>query len=763
MTVRTFKYSALALFVAGGLAACGGSSNSSPVAEDLSLGEQRQWIGVQGTLPASDPDGDELTVTFTEEGGNVSQNSEGYYEFSHGLLDFNNETMAFTYVPLGSGEGHSIQYSVSDGSLSDEGVIHIDYIAGDPLAHEQWHLRNTGQTGYAMADSVFEAYIELRLAQGWTQEEAEAEYFFDADILVPGEDLNVVGAYKHGVTGSGSISVVVDQGMAIAHEDLQANVLSGRSINLLPDAVDRTDTTVIGNGGDHGTSVAGLIAAEGWNSLGGRGVSPDASLMAMNYLGGAGTQTDRNYMMVHGMAGSGISSSDNVVTFNRSYGSTAPVIFDTDEIDETVISYPARHLRNGLGALNIKSSGNSFGGSGNWPEGNQLCDLQQADVVEGEDRVLSCFDGNWDVSNASFFSVSVGAVNSDGARTSYSTSGSNLLVAAPAGEFGTFEPAMVTTDQTTCTRGYAGWADYDSFMNVNGAFFAGLGITGFHERVYPFNNPMGDNEDNQSCNYTSTFNGTSSAAPNTSGVVNLIADANPDLNWREIRYILASTATQVTPEDAPVELQVGNGTFVAHQGWVENAAGYTYNNQFGFGRPNAGAAVELAMSGSVQLPELIETDWLEHVLETPLEIADNDADGVAIEVEVEEELTIEGVQFALSITNADLERAYAGEITGTTAASDIAIEVTSPSGTTSVIATSRTSLGAYLGLGALGGTLQHAYHPSSPLLTNAFLGESSVGTWTVRILDTNGADLGPYLNNTSNSMVDQVNVRLFGH
>ena len=69
----------------------------------------------------------------------------------------------------------------------------------------------------------------------------------------------------------------------------------------------------------------------------------------------------------------------------------------------------------------------------------------------------------------------------------------------------------------------------------------------------------------------------------------------------------------------------------------------------------------------------------------------------------------------------------------------------------------------YFGLGALGGDLDHIYHPSSPLLTNAFLGESSAGTWTVRVVDTNGQDRGTYLNNTENSLVDQVNVRLFGH
>ncbi|MEX1221529.1 MAG: S8 family serine peptidase [Idiomarina sp.] len=756
MPTKQFKLTALSAALVLGLTACGGSDdNYAPTVSADVAAEGMQWMPVQGQVTATDPNGDTLTYSATV----ASADGEGT---APGTVEINSDG-SFVYTPIRA-EAAVITIEVSDGELTTTETVTVENVKGDPLADQQWHLRNTGQTGFAMADSVFEAWQELRVAQGWTQEQAESVFFFDESILVPGEDLNVAGAYAQGITGEGSISVVVDQGLAVDHEDLQANVLPGRSINLIPGAVDRTDPTVLGNGGDHGTSVSGLIAAEGWNGLGGRGVSPNAGLIGMNYLGGAGTQTDRNFMMVHGMAGSGIGASDNIVTFNRSYGITAPVVFDTTPIDEVVVSYPATQLRHGLGALNIKSAGNAFISSGNWPEGNQMCDAQQAGIVDGASRVLGCFDGNWDPSNANFYTISIGAVNSDGNHTSYSTSGSNLLVAAPAGEFGDTEPAMVTTDQTTCTRGYAGWAAYDNFQAVNGAFFDALGVANFHERVYPFNNPMGDlNDNNLSCNYTNTFNGTSSAAPNTSGVVNLIAEANPDLSWREIRHILATTATQVDPDNAPVELSIGEDVFVAHQGWVENAAGYSFNTLYGFGRPNAGAAVELAMSGSVELPELVETDWLETVLETPVAVPDNNADGASIEITVEEDLTIEGVQFALSVTNPAMEDAYNGAITGTTAGSDIAIEVTSPAGTTSVIATSRTSLGAYFGLGSLGGTLEHIYHPTSPLLTNAFLGESSAGTWTVRVLDTNGQDRGVYLNNAENSLVDQVNVRLFGH
>lgn len=748
MKSTTFRLSALGVMIASALTACGGSSNSAPVAEDLNLGDQRQWVGVSATLPASDPDGDDLIFTFYEDGSRVTTNEDGYYEFSHGLLQFNASSQSFTYVPLGSGPA-SFDYRVSDGDLEDTATVHVEHVAGDPLAFEQWHLRNTGQTAFAMQESMFEAYRELYIAQGNPEEIVNEVVVPDLDILVPGEDLNVLGAYQQGITGEGTVSVVIDSGLAISHPDLADNVLPGRSINFRSDALDRTDPTRTGNGGDHGTSVAGLIAAVGWNELGGRGVSPDANLIGMNYLD---VQSTRTLMMSHGMAGSGITPTENIATFNRSYGISFQAFVSGNDISREITRYPTEYLRNGLGALNIKSSGNSF-----------LTDSFGLCAAQGGRGLVSCYDGNQDSNNGSFFTISVGAVNSDGRHTSYSTAGSNLFVAGPAGEYGDFEPAMVTTDQTTCTRGYSGWAAYDSFMNANGAFLDGLGVANFHERVYPFNNPMGElnPEFNSLCNYTSTFNGTSSAAPNVSGVVNLILSANPELNWREVRYILAASAVQVDLEDEPVTFSVGGGEFVAHDGWVENAAGYVFNNKYGFGRPNAGEAVALARSGSVSLSELIETEWLDSdFTESPLAIPDNDAEGVSVVFDVEDNLIIEGVQARFLIRNPQLSSAYAGDWPST-AASDLAIELVSPAGTRSVLLTSRNAVYA----GAPGTTASELILDLDVhFLSNAFLGENSTGEWTVRLLDTNGTDAGQFFNNDDfESTLEVASLRFYGH
>src|SRR5699024_6563632 len=99
-----------------------------------------------------------------------------------------------------------------------------------------------------------------------------------------------------------------------------------------------------------------------------------------------------------------------------------------------------------------------------------------------------------DPSNANFYTTSIAAVNSDGNHTSYSTAGSNIFVAAPAGEYGEFSPAMVTTDQSTCLQGYSSFPAQD-------ATDAQAGVPGYFEAFSNFNAP--GHEENPGCHFTS--------------------------------------------------------------------------------------------------------------------------------------------------------------------------------------------------------------------------------------------------------------------
>jgi subtilisin family serine protease len=760
------KYSALSVAVLVALAACGGDGkkNVAPQATNVSLTniEVREWVPVSGAFAASDANQDPLSLTAISENGAAVPSVGGIYTLSKGTLAVTG--LNFVFTPTAPGE-QVFSYTVSDGEASATATVTIAGAGTDPLAYQQWHLKNTGQKAYSMSDSLYETYLTfLTDLVGLPEEDAAAivESRKNPDILVEGEDINVAAAYAAGATGSNTIAVVVDSGLEIGHEDLKNNVIPNRSLNFVPGVADPTNPTNMNATGDHGTSVAGLIAAEGWNGLGGRGVAPDAQLIGMNYLE---EQSNVAYVLSHGAPGSGITASEPVAVFNRSYGITIPAAIAYSEFDEEVQQYSATELRSGLGAVNMKSSGNSFL-DGSVGFDNDLCEVNGAN-----DLGLTCYNGNFEPSQATPYYFSVGAVNSDGKHTSYSTAGANLLVSAPAGEYGDFAPAMVTTDQMTCLRGYSSFARAELFDNNY--------FPGFFEGFYPFNNP--GHPENASCNYTSTFNGTSSAAPNASGVVALIASANPELSYRDIRHILVSTSTMVDPDNAPVALELANGEFLAHQGWVENAAGFNFNNLYGFGRVDAGAAVAMAKNYTADLGEEVTSEWVGvgsyADTETPTSLAlpvpDNSVTGATVTIEVADEIVLEGAQLKFSVSNPDMAYGFM-TVDGyfqTTAGIDLAIEVTSPAGTKSVLLSSKQALT----IPAL--TEDFFFQPGyilndSVFLTNAFYGENAQGTWTIKVLDANGSGYAAtggflgvdgYANNTEPSVVEGVAIRVFGH
>jgi subtilisin-like proprotein convertase family protein len=85
--------------------------------------------------------------------------------------------------------------------------------------------------------------------------------------------------------------------------------------------------------------------------------------------------------------------------------------------------------------------------------------------------------------------------------------------------------------------------------------------------------------------------GTSYATPMVSGVIALMLEANPKLNWREVQDIIARTSQKVNPHDG---------------GWITNGAGLHHSYKYGFGKINALHAVEEAQARLPQNRRLIE-------------------------------------------------------------------------------------------------------------------------------------------------------------
>ena len=98
--------------------------------------------------------------------------------------------------------------------------------------------------------------------------------------------------------------------------------------------------------------------------------------------------------------------------------------------------------------------------------------------------------------------------------------------------------------------------------------------------------------------YMDGFGGTSSAAPVVSGVAALVRSANTDLTWRDVKLILAESASK---NDSSNE-----GWETGASKYASGSSHYHFNPEYGFGVVDAAAAVALA-SNWTRLPAMVET------------------------------------------------------------------------------------------------------------------------------------------------------------
>ncbi len=193
--------------------------------------------------------------------------------------------------------------------------------------------------------------------------------------------------------------------------------------------------------------------------------------------------------------------------------------------------------------------------------------------------------------------------------------------------------------------------------------------------------------------YTYNFGGTSSATPMVSGIIALMLEADPNLTWRDVQHILVKTATQIDAQDPD---------------WTVNGAGLHINHKYGFGRIDAQAAVNAALTWTPVVPE--NPVPIEMASKPNLLIPDNSAAGVSDTLFITDSITIESVD--IFFTAADHLRW-----------GDLEITLISPQGTESILAEDH-----------LTGSNVITYDDWRFGSVRHF-GEASEGTWTLRVRD----------------------------
>ncbi|MBN1852264.1 MAG: S8 family serine peptidase, partial [Pirellulales bacterium] len=410
-----------------------------------------------------------------------------------------------------------------------------------------------------------------------------------------GADARVVPAWDI-ATGEGVVIGIVDNGLQYSHSDIAPNYNASLSHDF--NGNDSDPMADPANGDFHGTSVAGIAAASGNNGLGIAGVAYDAALAGLRLIAGPVTDLVESEALTWEMVPDIYNDYISIDIYNNSWGPSDDVraVMGPGPLALQALIDSVSFGRDGLGTIHVWAAGN--GG-------------------ESGDSV------NYDGYASHRYTIAVGAYDCTGELTDYSEGGPALFVVAPSGRE---DAGILTTDL--------------------------MGDDGYNAKGY-LDDPDG-RDYFPDVNYTSTFGGTSAAAPIVSGVIALMLEANPNLTYRDVEHILARSARQINPSEGG---WIQNADPLFYDPWTDmdglpfdpetreryaepdpsfsgsarkpvpadgppfedqhpptdyfllNGAGFTTHNYYGHGAVDAALAVELAQTWSSSYSALPERVW----------------------------------------------------------------------------------------------------------------------------------------------------------
>jgi len=341
------------------------------------------------------------------------------------------------------------------------------FLPNDPLFVNEWHIRGRGQNGAKKAS-------DAKIIPVWDQRDSSGNL----------------------IRGTGVTIGIVDDGVQMDHPDLNPNVSTSYFYNW--NSGSTSDPNPQYSSDNHGTAVAGVAAAAGFNGIGVTGVAPSAQIVPMRFIADDWTDADEAEMYAYGGGAVRIK--------NNSWG-----------------------LGNYSTALTTLGSGSDYSSSSGWgaqsesPDGSLTGSALATAAKQGQIILFAAGNGQQQQENTNFrgrqnsiYTISVAAVNDQAKQCTYSTPGSSVVISAPSGRDSVRPQGTSTTDRTA-NEGY---------------------------------NLTGVTDDYSDRSFTENFNGTSSACPVASGVTALLLQANSSLNWRDVKEIYIRSATKNDSSDS---------------------------------------------------------------------------------------------------------------------------------------------------------------------------------------------------------------------
>ncbi|KAF4610793.1 hypothetical protein D9613_006615 [Agrocybe pediades] len=211
--------------------------------------------------------------------------------------------------------------------------------------------------------------------------------------------------------------------------------------------------------------------------------------------------------------------------------------------------------------------------------------------------------------------------------------------------------------------------------------------------------------------------GTSAAAPNAVGVFALALQARPDLTWRDIQHLCVETGRHVNPHDPD---------------WEKTASGRLYSYKYGYGALDAYAFVQAAKTWKLVKPQA----W--YFTETAIfnKGKMHDLGHKKYKYEGGEVIGPDGIEKTMKVTKEDLVKNNFETLEHITVRvwiehtkrGDVEVEIESPGGIRSVLASTREYDEATTGF------------PGWRFMTVKHWGEDAVGEWSIRVFDQSDPD-----------------------
>ncbi|MEB3218005.1 MAG: S8 family serine peptidase, partial [Nostocales cyanobacterium 94392] len=215
-------------------------------------------------------------------------------------------------------ESVEFSYPLVEQQYQTQSVVNPQFLPNDPLFTDQWHLKNTGQTGGTV-----------------------------------GADANVEQAWNS-VRGTGVVIGIVDDGLQYTHPDLSSQYLPGLSYDFYDNDPDPAPTSA----NPHGTAVGGVAAGKGNNGIGVSGSAPNASLSGLRLIAGPISGLDIANALTY--------QKQDIDIYNNSWGPGAlPVLSGIDPLSLAALQDGVTNGRSGLGNIYIFSAGNGLQNNSN--------------------------------------------------------------------------------------------------------------------------------------------------------------------------------------------------------------------------------------------------------------------------------------------------------------------------------------------------------------------------------------------------------------